>query len=1561
MKSIREDLLARCSTALGVAFGQHEELTNRLQRILTGYPRDTTILKELLQNADDAGATEIHFILDPRQHGTGSIFEDKWQPLQGPGLLVYNNKPFTEADMEGIQKLGKGSKSDDPTKTGQYGIGFNCVYHLTDVPMFITKGKEVGNTMCILDPNCTYVPGATEKSPGRRLEDLETLRKQFPDVFKCFLEDQITLEEATIFRFPLRNEDMAQKSTLLKDPISVEDVQSLLNTFTDHLSECLLFLNNIQNVTISKIDEASNNMLKVYQASANLNAKDKLERKVFSEKVAHAAQELKNGSRDISNVPCHVAIYSMSIEDNRGLHKEYRIGQQIGFDRSEVETTSTVIEGYRNGELGLLPRGGVAFSRESRNKMYPKKETISSQFFCFLPLPVEVHLPKGVHINGHFALDYESRHTLWRKENGGMKADWNAEMMQKIVGPLYAQLLEDNTKKIDRKLAERKHLRTIQFEVAEHARLFPTSNTRRQKHIYIDILHDALYQCISWKGLEVLPVIRPTKNDIEWHPADGDVFFNNLMTCPTLERPQKTSAFCTPTKIIAPYEIVESVLLESSFNLLNLPMTVHSSFSDASVEMKKVNPEDVINFFCTHVMKADLPKPLKDTPFETIPRLQHVVEYCKLAKSFFSKLLELPFVVTCDLKLRTIDEFQGVYLTHYHTLISNQKHRFLHEELITFFTSCNKEENIAFKELTVQDLVSMLKFDPRCTFMGRNEEVDYSVNQIGWLRGVWHFLKKEADKVKVDRWFRPISDPERAKLNKLLEPLAEWSIFPVRRNSRTCLIPLREVQSVIDLSMGDCGSEKVRNAIREIKLPEPDYFVLSQQYEPIESSPIYLAMALVASINNPVGVLTCLRHQLAKSSTLEGLSNVNAGYLLRYFAENIDKVRDFDTIDTLKRLPYYETVKHKLVSLENTHVYIILHELPTADLDCFEHTGRGNVFLKSNVTLKDLFRYIGGIHMTEVEVYCTFILLQEHFEMMSEEGRKVHLDYILKKLLPKLESERGKSDASGALIEKLMTLQFIPDSNGQLLKACKFHDPTNEVLLAMEDAKFFPPQPFREYHWLKFLRKIGLVHEVTPDMFLKYANTVAVGATHNPSNKKTLEQSRLLVELLVHELDNRKPEWQDRNFVCEVSKILFIAPHRVDTRLCNLHPQYGFRTIDGQLRFARYRDSVICGKAVDKLTWSSSMLIPSSAEPRGDKKKDLMQLMGVTKIPSQKAVLEHLESLCKYQDQRKESTCKDSTGTRGLLLITVLKVIYEFLKNQNCYETAREKLQDVKFVPVEKGSKLVFAKQVAIEILAKDEIRPYFYKLPLDIGEYRDVLKNLGVNEEPTAEQYAQVLKEIHMKTEDKEMIPWEGQKALRAFACLVDKVEETRNALNNCVHLLLPTTNNRMLPSDELIFYDGTSQKGRLYKFAQPFVCDGWSIPGDMKELKDKISTERLSNFFKSLPEHLKCHFLKDVVEEVMEDQAIVEDKAEVDVIRDVASKLRDPRFSRAVLRLLRHQQIMEGGIMSSQDENQVQAEIRDGLEQLKILSVGSEIRTYLQYQGERIEGSEKRGCGVL
>ena len=144
----------------------------------------------------------------------------------------------------------------------------------------------------------------------------------------------------------------------------------------------------------------------------------------------------------------------------------------------------------------------------------------------------------------------------------------------------------------------------------------------------------------------------------------------------------------------------------------------------------------------------------------------------------------------------------------------------------------------------------------------------------------------------------------------------------------------------------------------------------------------------------------------------------------------------------MQKLPYYETVKHKLVSLKNSRGYVIPMQIPTADMDAWEHT-TGEVFLPADIVLNKLYKYIGCHEMTEVEIYCDFIFVQDQFNMMTEKGRKIHLKYIKENLLPKLERTEEIIERA-ALMEKLGDLAFIPDQNGELQRASEFFDPSKQ-------------------------------------------------------------------------------------------------------------------------------------------------------------------------------------------------------------------------------------------------------------------------------------------------------------------------------------------------------------------------------------------------------------------------------------------------------------------------------------------------------------------------------------
>lgn len=107
-------------------FAQNQPITTALKTILKYYP-EQTCLRELLQNADDAGATEIEYVLDTRTYSDEPLISSGLEEFQGPALLARNNSVFREEDFNSLASVGDSIKREDPSSTGKFGQGFNAV------------------------------------------------------------------------------------------------------------------------------------------------------------------------------------------------------------------------------------------------------------------------------------------------------------------------------------------------------------------------------------------------------------------------------------------------------------------------------------------------------------------------------------------------------------------------------------------------------------------------------------------------------------------------------------------------------------------------------------------------------------------------------------------------------------------------------------------------------------------------------------------------------------------------------------------------------------------------------------------------------------------------------------------------------------------------------------------------------------------------------------------------------------------------------------------------------------------------------------------------------------------------------------------------------------------------------------------------------------------------------------------------------------------------------------------------------------------------------------------
>ncbi|KAM6452398.1 sacsin-like isoform 1-T2 [Liasis olivaceus] len=1074
-------------------FGAKEDLCTRLANILHDYSSSQDVLKELLQNADDAGASVIHFLWDRRQHPTQRIFSDEWSTLQGPALCVYNDRTFQRSDIEGIQCLGRGGKRGKRDAIGKYGLGFNTVFHLTDCPAFLTGDR----ILCVFDPTLHYLPESDEVSPGAKYNVTKDFRDAFLDVYDTFLPNVFELEQGTLFRLPLRTPAGAASSPICQNSVSEIDMENMLEALQEDAECLLMFLNHIRSVIFSVISEKDRKPKELLRVEIEGGEPERLEYQ------KHLQQAAAAGGMDMGK-PVSV-FYKMKIKNNLSSDPSiWLVGRQIGMDSTET------IEGM------LLPYGGVAACLDSQPP---------GRAFCTLPLPGKTGLP--IHVNGNFAVD-SARRDL-RKDSGEeeVSSTWNRLLMQFLLAPLYGQLLKKLCQTLGSVPLKFHNLKTCQDELLQYLQYFPIV-TKDVSPVWQQLMTH-LYKLVYKDQLPLLPVYQKKINNENGHRIE---VISVCWSAPKVDDSTRGPYFLQ--------NIIENNILECTLQKLGMSLVpafehlqkIRDQFLMAENEVLTLDSSSLCCFLKS-LPNFSLPCPLNETPVKHHSNCSALLNFSLsgLCPNDVTCVEGLPLLVTQDDMLRCFSQQEFVYQSSASKLFPQHQH---------CFSACANGNQKTKALLLKMGFLKDFTLDESVAYIQEMLTLDirgYDSNcQRSWLREVWKFFENQIcmseSKEEMNELFA-----------KLISLFKGCTLLPVCGSCE--LIPLESLGTVMPNSqssvcqiLDELGFAKIDNSLLPPKLT------------------IYCIEPQLLSIEDPAVVLEQLSaHSSLCWNKLKSWDYSSLLRFLSKDLEKLKNNQAL--LGKLKALPVFETYQGKYVSLVSYEkVYRLVSKNPKISKDfkeLYEMDAR-TVLLMDNCLNQSLSRCLGIGEMNDLQQFMLLLLPRVRCFPEAQVLEALKLLLTIKSDYNE-EYEAQKADVvsmfqSFAFIRDkenvLRPVSYFYEDNPIF----------QELGLASRfvPKKFYDSVlPGRKWEVYFFLLDVGLQKVISEVDFLNCAAQVEQEAVSSGAMSQNVQETS---KALLSYLFSRPKDELSNSFLKKLSKIRFLVPRIIPDKLCCLHSPY---------------------------------------------------------------------------------------------------------------------------------------------------------------------------------------------------------------------------------------------------------------------------------------------------------------------------------------------------------------------------------------------------------------------
>ncbi|XP_076101811.1 sacsin-like isoform X2 [Mytilus galloprovincialis] len=1555
----RKHKVEECSKDLySQDFGQHEELLTRIKRILDGYPFDVCILKELLQNADDAKASEVHIVVDFNNHPTDDLFDEMWKPLQGPALLVFNDSYFTEADIAGIQNLGVGSKGDDPTKTGQYGVGFNAVYHLTDVPSFLSRGQhvETGEVLCIFDPHCHYVPKATGRNPGRKYVNTKTLKEDHPNVFSCYHDNLLMNNQGTIFRLPLRTEKFTKKSQISNSIVTAEGVRRLLEDFKKEMSEMLLFVNNVKSIKLSEI--VGGKLEEIYSVMLKMSSADESKRTEFNNAIGQASK-IMNETKNPDCLSSTEMKYQVQINDSCGKMMKWLIVRRLGFSKKGT-CPDTIKKAYQKGDIGLLPRGGVALPIFEKDQECVMEH---GRVFCSLPLPLESGLP--IHFNGHFALDHEARRSLYTDDQEGYHVVWNKHLLEDIIAPSYTTGLLEMKELLGLKTDSQVNELQLHKQLSRFHGYFP--EFEKAKNDYFKFLTCSIYRWINSNEVPLFASAKMVSNSeahVNFYPLYCSK--NTFQSVFNTMKKQQISSSTVATigavgsgiseKIASLKEEAHKtrddrvpslvhIFKELGIKLLDAPKHVLRSIKEAKIEVCEINPEFLMCFLKSFNVSAidtcnlgGVDCSIEETTFKKVSHLVLCISYCKKSDLFIQHLNGLPFCLTEDGILRTFKRESPVFCTNYSTILKESASLFLHHDLTDLFTITHdglKEFDLnAFAEFLPATLASEV-------YRTHNRPVVWSTHRdsvvnMTWLSRVWDFINHTVQ-LNVDK-SAAIDTRNLDSVFERMNPLMPWCLIPCTQSVQPfvedikehVLFPVSKLRYTVNLSTYNGSIEK---ALKRLALPCLDpSFKVDQRF---------ILTAMLVSDKDPCALIDFL-YEYKEEIRNRNITPEVCTDILEYFSEHIERISENVNVEAflnkIRQIPLHVNVSGHNISLDSNASVLVLSDYVSNKivLDGVEEWANASdtILLKATHHLTKLYAKIGftAEKLEAIDVYTNHLL--RTFDCLPKENHQAHLVFIRDTLLAKSSLFNTQQNH---LIDVLKKVSFVEGNDGILFTASHFKDPCNELLKLMCDPNDFPGGVFSANCWLEFLVIAGIQTQVTSNMVLQFARSIEEEVGQKGVTEEISKKSELLTK---HVLSRHNIEKE--GILNEISSIKFIVPCKITDWKNKIFPQKHGLTVC-------YRESVPRYKA--DLCWTTCNIIPDKAKPYYsiDPKKQLsvVSQLGILNEPPFRSVISHVQNIC---DALKGFADKNLIQDASIVLIKEMMLkIYDWLNENHDKDIDHFKKSLIHTPLVFKSERKLFVTCVrtvkSLDKKKEHEIVPYLLETPEEYGKYFKLFQILGMNLNTDLSTYVRVLVDLKYDIGDRKLNPnllkivQRSVEEILSFRADVD--EHVFDALEKMEALYLLTREKQLMNASNLVFSDNEDFEEKIGNdIGKPYMMGFDRL--------DVSAHGNIVSSFKQLPKKMQPCILSDMITSEIDEESFnkINDRRG-QLLREF---LASPQFQEAIVRISVH--CRKDLKLPKMKEDDAKAMV-NGIENIQIVQVES-IKQRLTYKGKTVGQDE-------